>query len=219
MTLLELLHLLRRHLKLVIALPIVCAVAMGAYSFLLMRNTYTASTSMYVLAQQQDGVSTTSLSTDLSASQMISNDVSALLTSDRVIAETAAALGMEDLGPYDATVASETTSRVITLSVTGPDPQVAADIANHMVANVSQVAHEVMNIESVNPIDQAIAPDSPSGPNRPLYVAVALMGGLFLAVAIVVLQDMLNTKVRSQEDVEELLGIPVVGRIPVIGGR
>ena len=88
-----------------------------------------------------------------------------------------------------------------------------------MVANVSQVAREVMNIESVNPIDQAIAPDSPSGPNRPLYVAVALMGGLFLAVDIVVLQDMLNTKVRSQEDVEELLGIPVVGRIPVIGGR
>ena len=43
------------------------------------------------------------------------------------------------------------------------------------------------------------------------------MVGLFLAIAIVVLQDMLNTKVRSQEDVEELLGIPVVGRIPVVG--
>lgn len=219
MTLLELLHLLRRHLKLVIALPVACAVAMGVYSFLLMRNTYTASTSMYVLAQQQDGVSTTTLSTDLSASQMISNDVSALLTSDRVIAETAADLGMEDLGPYETTVASETTSRVITLSVTGPNPQVAADVANHMVDNVSEVAREVMNIESVNPIDQAAAPESPSGPNRPLYVAVALMAGLFLAVAIVVLQDMLNTKVRSQEDVEELLGIPVVGRIPAIGGR
>ena len=219
MTLLELLHLLRRHLKLVIALPVACALVMGVYSFLLMGNTYTASTSMYVLAQQQEGATTSSISTDLSASQMIANDVSTLLTSDRVLNETAADLGMEDLSDYDTTVTSETTSRVITLSVTGPDAQVAADIANHMVTNVSEVAGEVMSVESVNPIDQAEAPESPSGPNRPLYVAVALMAGLFLAVAVVVLQDMLNTKVRGQEDVEELLGIPVVGRIPAIGGR
>ena len=218
MTLLELLHLLKRHLKLVIALPVVCALAMGLYSFLLMGNDYTASTSMYVLAQQE-GASSSSLSTDLSASQMISNDVSTLLTSDRVIEETAADLGMEDLDDYEITVTSETTSRVITLSVTGPDPQVAADIANSMVANVSAVAGEVMSVESVNPIDQARVPEEPSGPNRPLYVAVALMAGLFLAVAVVVLQDMLNTKIRGQEDVEELLGIPVVGRIPAIGGR
>lgn len=218
MTLLELLHLLRKHLKLVVALPLACALVMGVYSFAFMRNEYTATTSMYVLAQQ-DEASSTSLSTDLSASQMISNDVSTLLTSDRVLDETAAAVGMEDLDAYDISVSSETTSRVIGLSVTGPDPQVAADIANKMVESVSRVAVEVMNIQSVNPVDQAPVPESPSGPNRLLYVAVAFMAGLFLAVAIVVVADMLNVKVRNADEVEELLGIPVVGRIPVIGGR
>ena len=221
MTLLELLALLKKHLRLVILLPLACAVVMGAYSFLLMGNVYTASTSMYVLAQQQDGTSSnSSLSTDLSASQMISNDVSTLLTSDRVLAETSADLGLENLSDYDVSVTSETTSRVIGLSVTGPDAQTAADIANNMVENVSGIAREVMSIESVNSIDQARAPEAPSGPNRPLYVAVALMAGLFLAVAIVVVEDMLNTKVRNQEDVEELLGVPVIGRIPTMrGGR
>ena len=220
MTLLELLHLLRKHLRLVVLLPVLCAVAMGAYSYLFMGNTYTASTSMYVLARNQDASSNTSLSTDLSASQMISNDVSTLLTSDRALAETAEDLALEDLSAYDVSVTSETTSRVIGLTVTGPDPQTAADVANHLVANVSGIAQEVMSIESVNPIDQATAPEAPSGPNRPLYVAVALMAGLFLAVAIVVVEDMLNTKVRGQEEVEELLGIPVIGRIPAMrGGR
>lgn len=51
MTLLELLQLLRKHLRLVIALPLVCALAMGVYSYLFMPNTYTASTSMYVLVR------------------------------------------------------------------------------------------------------------------------------------------------------------------------
>ena len=220
MTLLELLHLLRKHLRLVVLLPVACALVMGVYSYLFMRNTYTASTSMYVLALNQDATASTSLSTDLSASQMISNDVSTLLTSDRALAETAEDLALEDLSAYDVSVTSETTSRVIGLTVTGPDPQTAADVANHLVANVSGIAQEVMSIESVNPIDQATAPEAPSGPNRPFYVAVALMAGLFLAVAIVVVEDMLNTKVRGQEEVEELLGIPVIGRIPAMrGGR
>ena len=216
MTLLELIHLLRKHLRLVVALPLACALAMGVYSVFFMKNTYTASTSMYVLAQSES--SNSNLSTDLNASQMISNDVSTLLTSDRVLNQTAAQLGLEDLDGYDIAVSSETTSRVVGLSVTGADPQVAADIANAMVETVSEVAIEVMEVKSVNAIDQAAAPTAPSGPNRTLYVAVALMAGFFMAVAIVVIADMLNTKVRSEEEVEELLGIPVVGRIPAMGG-
>lgn len=216
MTLLELIHLLRKHLRLVVALPLACALAMGVYSVFFMKNTYTASISMYVLAQSES--SNSNLSTDLNASQMISNDVSTLLTSDRVLNQTAAQLGLEDLDGYDIAVSSETTSRVVGLSVTGADPQVAADIANAMVETVSEVAIEVMEVKSVNAIDQASAPAAPSGPNRTLYVAVALMAGFFMAVAIVVIADMLNTKVRSEEEVEELLGIPVVGRIPAMGG-
>ncbi|MBM6816733.1 lipopolysaccharide biosynthesis protein [Olsenella uli] len=219
MTLLELLQLLKKHLRLVIVLPVACALVMGVYAYAFMGNTYTASTSMYVLAQATES-SSGNLSTDLNASQMISNDVSTLLTSDRVKNETASDLGLESLSGYDISVASETTSRVVSLSVTGPDAQTAADIANTMVEKVSAIAREVMSIESVNAIDQAQAPESPSGPNRPLYVAVALMAGLFAAVAIVVIADMLNTRVCSQEEVEELLGIPVIGRIPAMkGGR
>ncbi len=215
MTLLELLKLMRKHLKLVIALPIVCAIAMGLVSFLFMPNTYTASTSMYVLVQS-DSESASTMSTDLSASQMITNDVANLITSDRVTRDTATALQMNSLNDYDIAVESETTTRVLTLNVTGQDAQSTAIIANELAKNVSTVAQEVMNVQSVNVIDEAITPEAPSGPNRAMYTAVAFLAGLFLAVAIVVLMDVLNTKVRGAEDVEELLGVPVIGRIPAM---
>lgn len=76
MTLLELFQLLRKHLKLVIALPIACALAMGAFSFVMMGNTYTASVSMYVLSQSAQGENSAAIQyNDLSASQMLTNDV------------------------------------------------------------------------------------------------------------------------------------------------
>lgn len=218
MTLLELFQLLKKHLKLVIVLPLVCALAMAAASFTLMRNSYTAETSMYILANTSESQSQNAIYTDLTASQLLANDVARLLESDRVEKDTAAALGLEDLSAYDVSVASETTTRVVTLSVTGPNAEGVADVANEMARQVSIVAQDVQVADSINVIDEAVSPDAPSGPNRPLYVAVALLAGLFMAVAIVVLMDMLDTRVRSSEDVEELLGIPVVGRIPAMKG-
>lgn len=47
-------------------------------------------------------------------------------------------------------------------------------------------------------------------------MAVAFLAGLFLAVAFVVVEDMVNTRVRSQEELEELVGLPVMGRIPAM---
>lgn len=215
MTLLELLQLLRKHLRLVVLLPILCAAAAGAYSVLFMRNTYTASTSMYVLVQSDESSNASSLSQDLTASQMITADVAKLLQSDRILVKTGKQVGVSQLKGYKVNVASETTSRVITLSVTGPDPQIAATAANDMVENVSDVAKKVMSVEAVNSIDRATAPSAPSGPKRPLYVAVAALAGLFAAIVIVVVSDMLNTKIRGQHDLEQVVPVPVIGRIPV----
>lgn len=219
MTLLELLQLMRKHLKLVILLPIVCALAMGVYSYAFMANTYTASTSMYVLAKQTSANSDNAANySNLNASQMLANDVSTLLKSDRIAADTVKNLHLDSLKGYSTKVTSETTSRVITLSVTGSDPDTSAAIANEMASNVSKVAQQVMDVQSVNVIDQAVSPSSSSGPNRSMYIAVALLAGLFIAIAIVVVSDMLNTKVRNADEVEELLGLPVIGRMPAVKG-
>ena len=215
MTLLELFALLKKHLRLVIALPVLCALVCAVVSYGFLPNAYTATTSMYVLAKTGDGNSN-SLNSDLTASQQLTNDVSTLLKSTRVETQTAGALGLKSLSGYKIDVSSSTTSRVITLSVTGTDPAQTAEVANGLAQQVSAIAQEVMNVDSVNVVDQAQTPESPSGPKRPLYVAVAFLAGLFLAVAFVVVEDMVNTRVRSQEELEELVGLPVMGRIPAV---
>lgn len=217
MTLLELLQLVQKHLKLVIVLPLVCAAVTAVIAFGFMPDTYTASTSMYVLTKAEDAQGSVSNS-DLSASQMLTNDVASLIKSDRVLKDTAAALNMENLEDYDIVVESETTTRVLSVAVEGEDAQSTANIANGLAKSVSSVAQEVMNIQSVNVIDEAATPEHPSGPKRVVYVLAALLGGLFVAVVFVLLRDMVNTRVRGADDVEELLGVPVIGRIPTMKG-
>lgn len=220
MTLLELLHIIRKHLKLVIILPVCFAIAAALFCWVAMANTYTASVSMYVLANSSSNTdsSPVTLSTDLSASQMITNDVAELIRSDRVLSETADALGMdkEELESYSVGVTSASDTRLITIEVTGHTPNSAAAIANGLANTTNTVAQEIMDIEAVNVIDEAAIPTSPSGPNRTLYVALALFAGVLVAIAIVVLLDMINTRIRKPEEIEDLLDIPVIGRIPLI---
>lgn len=215
MALLELFQLFKKHLKLVITLPVVCAIVMGIASFAMMDNTHTATTSMYILAKTDGGQMSYN---DLSASQMLSNDIATLLDSDSVKSGAAKDLGLSDLDDYKIAVSSETTTRVITLSVTGTDAKETAKVARAMANSVSTVAQNVGAAQSINVVDEAKTPESPSGPKRLLYVAVAFLAGVFIAIAFVVLADILNMRIRGAEEAEELLGIPVVGRIPAMKG-
>ncbi len=215
MTLLELLKLLKKHLALLIALPVAFSLVAGVYCYALLPDTYSASTSVYVLVKgNSETITSSSLYSDLSASQLITNDVAELISSDRVCNAAASELGLKSLVGYKVSVSSDTTSRVISLSVTGTDQAGVAKVANAIAKNVSDIAQSVMDVQSVNTIDEAQTPLLPSGPNRKLYVAVAFLAGAFVAVAIVVLMDMVNTKIRGQEDLEDLLDVPVIGRIP-----
>ena len=172
MTLLELFQLLKKHLKLVITLPVVCAIAMGIVSFVAMDNTYTATTSMYILAKTDDSGQMSY--NDLSASQMLSNDIATLLDSDSVKSGAAKELGLTDLDDYKVSVSSETTTRVITLSVTGTDAKETAKVAKAMASSVSTVAQNVGAAQSINVIDEAKTPEAPAVycrrvPRRYLY--------------------------------------------------
>ena len=217
MTLLELLALLRKHISLVLALPIVCALVTAIYCWGAMPNQYTAEVSIYALTkstgqttQQEQGVTYS----DLQSSQLLANDFAELAKNDQVRASTAEALGMESLAGYDISVTSSTTTRILKVQVTGRNPETAALIANKLATEIGDTAVRVMGIEAVNVVNEAEVPTEPSGPRRALYTLVAFLAGLFVAVAIVVLRDMLDTTVRSADDIEDLLGVPVIGRFP-----
>ncbi|MRX82327.1 YveK family protein [Eggerthella guodeyinii] len=218
MTLLELFKLLRKHLALVVVLPVVLAIATAGFSWGLMQNQYTATVSVYVLTSKDDANSNTTAYNDLTASQLMANDIATLAKSETVQKRTAESLGMSSLDGYKISVEAGTTTRVISISVTAGKPDAAAIVANEIATVLSTVAQDVMGVESVNVVDTAQVPTSPSGPPRTMYTAVAFLAGIFLAVAIVVLLDMLNTRVRNPEEAEELLGVPVIGRIPTIKG-
>ena len=192
-----------------------CAVAAAAVSWALLPNTYTASVSMYVLTKSSSDSSNINQLRPLGEPDAHQR-CRQLAKSDRVLADTAKALKMENLSDYEISVESATTTRC---ADGFGDGRVGADgrhRGERACGDRGLGLPEVMDVKSVNVIDQAAEPSSPSGPPRAMYTAVA-----FSRRVVSCRRHRGGARHREHaranaEEVEELLGVPVIGRIPGI---
>jgi capsular polysaccharide biosynthesis protein len=103
---------------------------------------------------------------------------------------------------------------IIRLSVTTTDPALSQDIANQLVVIVKNLSDEFEGLEDVEVFDSATLPLGPSGPNRMMYSAIGLLLGGMIGVGLVFLREFLDKKIRTTKDLEDKLGIRVLGAIP-----
>lgn len=68
---------------------------------------------------------------------------------------------------------------------------------------------------NVTIIDRADIPRSPSSPNLMLNTLLSVLTGIICAAIAVALREILDDAVRSPDDVEKKLGIPLLGLIPL----
>lgn len=71
---------------------------------------------------------------------------------------------------------------------------------------------------SVTVLNKAVPPSLPSSPNIKLNVVIATVLGFLLGVALSLLLELANRRVRSRSDIEETLGIPVLAYLPDTAG-
>lgn len=67
---------------------------------------------------------------------------------------------------------------------------------------------------NVSVLSQAVPPVEPTSPRLMLNLLVAVFAGTLLAVAVIVLMEMLDRRVRSAEDVAQAVALPVIGVLP-----
>lgn len=221
MTVSEFLTLCKKKIHLLIIFPLVCAIGTGVFCWFFLTNDYTSTVPIYVLQKSTTINNNTSesigiSSSEITTSQQLSNDIAVLVKSNRVNKAVMDELGIDSLDAYTIKVSSNEKNRVINLSVTGKKPEAVAQVVNCIARQISTLVVEVMNVEAVNIMEEAQPATEPSGPPRLLIVLIAILVGLFLAIVIIVLGDMLDTTVKSKEDIEDSFKLPVLAQVPFV---
>lgn len=185
-------------------------------SVFLIKPSYSASTRIYVINQQNAENIT---ATDLQAGSFLVNDYKEIITSrdvmKDVIATNSLSLSPDTLSKMiSVTIPADT--RVISITVTNHDPQQAKDLANSIREVASEKFKSVTKVQDVTPLEKAQLPSKPSSPNIKRNTMIGLLiGGLF-TIVIIVIREVLDDRVKRPEDVEEVLGMTLLGIVPNI---
>ncbi|WP_207289624.1 YveK family protein [Senegalia massiliensis] len=105
-------------------------------------------------------------------------------------------------------------TEIIKIVVNHGDPEEAATIANETAEVFMGQVKEIMNIDNVQVIDKALVPEGPVSPKPMLNIAISAVLGIMISVFIIFILEYLDNTIKTPNDVEKHLDLPVIGMIP-----
>lgn len=179
---------------------------------------YTSSTTLLLTSQQKnsDGIDAIT-TTDVTLNSKLVSTYSELVKSKNVLRQVKSNLGMnideEDLRK-NIKVSSVKDTELIEIAVTNKDPVNAAKIANEIAKVFTEKVKEFYNIENVQTVDNAEIKDEPSNIDHKKDIAIFGLIGLVVSAAYVLVANMLDTTVKTVEDIEKTFKMPVLAAVP-----
>jgi capsular polysaccharide biosynthesis protein len=209
-------RIIRKRMTLMLAIPIIAAIVSAAVSFFVLSPKYEASTTLLINQKANDNPA-------LEYQAVMANQAMVTTYSTIIKSATIESSVTQDLKlPYTpaqlgnmVTVSSPDQSQVIEVDVTAGSQMLATKIANAFGSVFQQRAQTLMDVQNVQIVDKAVVtPDAaPVKPNKKLNVAIAMILGLMVSIGLAFLLEYLDNRIRTEEDVQRFLDLPVLGVI------
>lgn len=218
----ELYETLKKRIILIISITALAVGTSAVASYFLITPKYQASTQILV-SQAAAG----SLSSMLSGANPFDSDskyidtYNVIMKSPYILNQVIEEIGLErSHGSLNSqlSVSQEGRSQVVTIRVEDTNPVLASEIANVTAEIFKREIQYLLKIENIHILSPAELSETPTpiSPKPNLNMAIAFVVGLMASVGLAFLLEFLNNTVRTEEDIEKLLELPVLGAIPVI---
>ena len=212
----QLLKILWKRKFLIALVAIVTGVVAFAYSSFIVKPEYTSTTRIYVVNRNQ-GDKSGPTNQDLQAGSYLVKDYREIILSQDVLEKVATDLKL-DLSLKDFTKKVKVTvpvdTRIVSISVTDRAPEEASRIANSLREVAAQKIISVTRVSDVTTLEEARPATSPSSPNIRRNTMIGFLAGAVVMIATVILIELLDTRVKRPEDVEDVMQIALLGVVP-----
>jgi len=203
--------------KILIALVAIVAGALAfAYSAFIVKPEFTSTTRIYVVNRNQ-GDKPGLTNQDLQAGSYLVKDYREIILSQDVLEKVTSNLKL-DLSPkalaskVKVTVPVDT--RIVSISVNDRVPEEASRIANSLREVAAEKIISITRVSDVTTLEEARPATAPSSPNIRRNTIIGLLGGTAFMVIAVLIVELVDTRVKRPEDIEDVMQIALLGVVP-----
>lgn len=186
--------------------------AIGITRFM-MTPQYRATSTIYVLSRKDSAINMS----DLQIGTALTQDYIKVFSMWEVHEEVISNLDL----PYSYTymkshlsIANTSNTRMLDISFTSPDPQMAADVANEYAKVASTFIAETMATDKPNIMSVALTPTNPVSPSMTKNVAIGFLLGAVISAGIVTIRMLTDDKIKTAEDIRRYTGLVNLAIVP-----
>lgn len=213
----DILYMLWKRAWIIILISVLSLVTSGVISFFVLEPEYETYTTLMLGNPQKVGKAIDYQ--DIRLNQSLVNTYREIARSKTVLSEVIESLELNMTNNQlmrKVNVSLVSNTEIIKITVLDANPKMAMELTNEIAEVFIKHVVNIMQMENVQVIDPAEMPINPVKPNKRLNVAIAGVLGVMFSVFMVFLLEYLDNTIKSPDDVDKHLNLPIMGIIPTI---
>lgn len=211
-------YFLKRALYIVIAV-VVCLVLGLTYTLFLKEPKYKSDVNVIIVNKE---LQATSLQSDLAANQKLAATYRELVESRRILNQVIDNLKLNyTIGELQDMISVENVNEteIIKITVSSVDAKEAKKIANETAEIFQDEVKDIYNLENVSIVDNAVLAKAPYNINILKESVIYIALGMVLSCGVIFVIYYFDNTIKSIDQVEKRLGVPVIGTVPSVGKK
>ena len=216
----QIFNILWKNLSRIILAALILGIVALLVTIVFIHPTYQARFSVYVNNRNASSSGTDVLgSSDVMASQSLAKTYAKIITSRPVIEDAAESTKMNKEYDYDmlkevVTAAVEQDTQLVEVSVIMQSPEEAYSLAAGVADAAPAYVADVVEGSSMKVVAKPVLPTKQYAPSPKKNTAIGFLLGAVLMAVYLVLREILDDRIKSDEELEERYGISIIGTVP-----
>ncbi|MBD7911786.1 YveK family protein [Clostridium cibarium] len=208
---------LKSRWQLIVGITLVATILATVVSFFLIKPKYEASTKLFIGKESGESSSQNYNSNDVQMYQNLIKTYADIVTTNDLVnrAIENKGLNLKSQSVVEGLkVEPITSTQILKITYKSGSKQEARDVVAAITDEFVKTSNELIANANVKVVESVTLPESPVSPNKKLNIAIALVLGFMAGVGLALLLEFLDNTFKDKEQIENIVGVPVLGTIP-----
>jgi capsular polysaccharide biosynthesis protein len=211
----DILDILMKRWKMILSITVMITLTAAILSFFIISPKYEASTKVFIGKENTKDQSYNN--SDIQMYQQLLKTYAGVITTNDLVEKAIDTANLhitsEDV-LKNLTVTPSPNTQILEIKYVSTDRVLSRDLVDSVTSQFIKTSTDLIPNGNVKIIESVKMPENPVSPNKKMNIAIAFLLGLMISVGLAFLLEFMDNTFKTKEQLEQILGIPVIGAIP-----
>ena len=217
----DIIGILKKRIVIIGVIVAISVISSAFYSYCILKPQYKTTTKLFIGKEFNGDISKYSAS-EVQMYQKLIRSYAGIALSEDVVNRAMEKANLDIsakqvMGSLSATPGEE--DQFLVLTMVTYNKEEGKEVLEALTNELIETSNKLIPNGSISVLTSPKVPTNPFAPNRKMYILIAFVASLLVSSSIVLFVEYMDNKVKSKNELEKLLGVPVIGVVPEVGAK